>query len=278
MIIIDFPPGAHGHFLSYVVNQYIFDIGVPIDNLFQTSGAAHFINTNKEFLSKRIVLHGHYSYFDYPYPSDTSQIIKIKYDPDFDFLLLINIYHRCHPTAVKATDVNIEDIKKLHVDSMFLNDHNTKTMRDNWYAKLMENHLNGYSVSRSTDLPVFDFNFQSFFTLENFIEELSLCADFCKMKLNFNENLVILHQKFLEINQGYHKWIHGKRIIDSVLTKQNLPISADDWQLQSYINYRISRIFKIHDGPLFDSDSYPGTTIEIHEVISNFIKNYDERF
>lgn len=278
MIALDFSPGAHGHFLSFVVNQYIFDVKLPSTNIFQRSGAAHAINVDPVFQGRQMVCHGHYSYFDYPYPNDTNGVIWIKHDPKLDFILLTNIFHRCHPNAVQGTDVNIEDIKKLHKDMMFQQEERLHKLRGNWYTKLCENHLRNTLIIQDSDITRFDFDYASFFDLTAFVYELSRCADFCGMKLNFCQELVDLYEKFLDINQGFEKWCKGHQLLRDIMTDKYSTIDADDWQLQSFINYNISKIFKIHDGSLFDDDVYPADTCQISKIIQEFQETYDSRF
>lgn len=278
MIAIDFSPGSHGHFLSFVVNQYIFDVQLSSTDIFQSSGAAHAINVDAEFLQRQIVCHGHYSYFEHDYPDDADAVIWIKHDPRLDFVLLTNIYHRCHPTAVQGIDVNPHDIKKLHNDMMFLGGDQLHLLRNNWYAKLQENHLKNSIVVRDSSLPRFDFDYAAFFDLTSFLLELRRCADFCGMKLHFGPALVDLYHKFLDINQGYQKWCLGNQLINDVLTNKNSPIDANDWQLQAFLNYQISRLFKIYDGRLFAEDPYPDHTQKIRKIILDFLQRYDLSF
>jgi|APSaa5957512622_1039677.scaffolds.fasta_scaffold81231_2 hypothetical protein len=67
-IVLDFSPSLHGHFLEYIVNVYIF--GLPkIENIFNSSGAAHVIDTNKPYQRSKVVHGNHYSIGVKPYPS-----------------------------------------------------------------------------------------------------------------------------------------------------------------------------------------------------------------
>lgn len=275
MVIIDFAPGTHGHFLSYMINQYIFDIGVPIDNIFQSSGAAHVINTVPDFLQKRMCLHGHWSYFEQPYP-ETTKIIFIKHEPLLDFVLLTNMYHRCHPDAVKGEDVNIQQINKLHTDLMFSKSKTPKDLRNDWYAKLQERHLKKCEISQISELPKFDFDFSAFFDSEKFVKELSLCADFLQHRLHFDSSLIRLHHEFLSINQGYHKWKLAQSAMHHIFNDVSMMIDQQDWQMQAYINHMLSDLFKIYDGPLWTDDLYPNDTRIIYGLVQDFLNRYDD--
>lgn len=277
MVILDFAPGAHGHFLSYVINQFIFNIKVPIDNLFQSSGAAHAINIVPDFIQKRMCLHGHWSYFEHRYPT-AEKIVFIKHQPALDFLLLTNMYHRCHPHAVKGKDVNIEDIKKLQVDLMFSADKTIKNLRNDWYAKLHERHLKRCEIPQISGLPRYEFDFSAFFDTVKFVKELVLCADFLNHRLHFSGALIDLHHKFLRINQGYHRWMLAQSVMQHILNDVSTVIDREDWQMQAYINHVLSDLFKIYDNCLWTDDSYPNDTRIIHGMVKDFQARYDDQY
>jgi hypothetical protein len=278
MNFIDFAPGLHGHFLSYVVNQYIFNIGVKPFDIFQSSGAAHLINLNKEFISRQQVFQGHASYFNYDYPAGTDKIVWIKHSSEFDFVLLTNIFNRCHPDVVNSEIGNSVDINKLHLDNMFSSQSSLHELRENWYTKLLENHLVKGAVLKQTNIPVFEFDVSSFFDLSDFIEELSRCADFLNMKLHFNSDLVDLHTKFLHKNQGYQRWNICKSLINDIISNKKTAIDLQDWQIQAFINFKLSQLFKIYSGALFDQDLYAKDTQEIHGMVRQFLNTYDQYY
>jgi hypothetical protein len=278
MITIDFAPGHHGHFLEYVVNNYIFKISAPVDNLFQQSGAAHNININSVYQEKKIVSSGHYSSGDYRLPKNTVQVITIKHDPSLDFVLLVNIYHRCHPLAVTGLDLNIDVIRKLHSDAMFKTNATVLEYRNNWFAKLAERHVARAESTTATELPVFEFNYNSFFCLENFIEHLQKLADFLNMTFEYNWSFVELYQKFISLNQGYQKHLQAEKLIDDIINNRYTSIDQADWQIQAYINYKLSKLFKIYNGTLHDTECYPSNTQEIYQLILQFVQSYDSQF
>jgi len=278
MIAIDFAPGQHGHFLEYVVNNFIYNIGVPIENIFQSSGAAHNINICAEYQASKQASSRHYSSFNCPYPKDAEKIVWIKHDPSLDFILLSNIYHRCHPKAVTGMDVNINEIAQLHRDGMFDSNQTLSSLRNNWYAKLKERHFKQTELKKTTTLPVFDFEYSSFFSLAAFVEQLQQLANFLNFTFVYSQSFVELYQKFISVNQGYSQYCTALKIVDSILTNQACPIDQDNWQIQSYINYCLSNLFKIHNGVLHECDQYPNNTQDIHKLVINFVTNYDKIF
>jgi hypothetical protein len=278
MTVIDFAPGHHGHFLEYVVNNYIFNIDAPVKNLFQSSGAAHNINISTRYQERKIVTSGHYSSFDYVYPSDTRKVIWVKHAPELDFVLLVNVFHRCHPDAVTGKDVNIREIMQLHQDAMFESGQSLAKLRSNWYAKLQERHFAQYESKHQTDLATFDFDYSSFFYIDKFILELRTLADFLQSKFTYNQSFVTLYQEFISKNQGWHQYRHARALLDAVLTNRSESIDQSDWQTQSWTNHQLSQLFKIYDGELYSTDQYPSDTRYIHNLIAKFIVDYDANF
>lgn len=276
MTTIDFDPGMHGHFLTYVVNQYIFNIGVPTDNLFHRSGAAHNINVLIDFLDKSMTTHGHYSYYGLEHPVGTDRIIWICPDPQLDFVLLTNIFHRCAGETNKQSDVDPVTIHEAHLDLMQASSKSLQQLRENWYTKLKEQHLKKSVINNRASLPVYQFDYRSFFDIESFVCELSSCADFLDHRLHFCSDLVDLHNNFLRLNQGYQKWKLAQSIVQHILNNEQMHIDTCDWQLQSYINYVLNKIFKIHSGRLFEDDSYPASTQEIFTILQQFLDSYDK--
>lgn len=278
MTVIDFAPGQHGHFLEYVVNNFIYNIDVPIENIFQASGAAHNINNSVEYRARKQVSAGHYSSFNCLYSRNTEKIIWIKHDPSLDFVLLSNIYHRCHPDTVNGTDVNHNKIVQLHQDAMFDSDQTLKSLRNNWYTKLQERHFKQTELKNNTTLSVFDFEYSSFFSLRAFVEQLQKLANFLNFTFVYSQAFVELYQKFINVNQGYDQYCAALKIVDAILTNQSHSIDQNNWQIQSYVNYCLSNLFKIYNGVLHDSDQYPTNTQHVHQLVVDFINNYDNIF
>lgn len=277
-VALDFAPGAHGHFLEYVCNRYIFKVPCSNHTIFQTSGSVHPINIDLEYQKHKIVHRGHYSSFEHEYTVDTTDIIFVKHNPTLDIILLTNIFNRCHPNSVNAADFNTDDIKSLHIDLMFNSGSTTLLLRNNWYAKLIERHFEHSDKKYSTNLPTFDFDYASFFSLDQFLLELRKVADFLNSTFVFDKTLVSLWQEFIKRNQGYQLYLQGNQVFNQLVAGESFPIESD-WQLHAYLNYKISTIFKLYDHPdLFEAEQYPNNTKQIYELIMDHIENYDKTF
>lgn len=274
--VIDFAPGLHGHFLEYVINRYIFAVDAQVKSIFQSSGACHSINTDPVYQAHKLIDRGHYSAFGYDYPISAKKIVFIKHDSELDFVLLTNIYYRCHPDSITVEDFNVDEIKQLHQSMMFSG--TDSDLKNNWYNKLMEHHFDHADQQPSTHLPVFRFRYQSFFRLYDFLLELKAVADFLEHTFRFDHSLVPLWQDFIARNQGLSLWQTSNELFGSVVSNNDVDI-PNDWKLHAHLNYQISRVFQLYDHPrLFGQEPYPVTTKQVHDIIVDHVNGFDQRW
>lgn len=212
-----------------------------------------------------------------PYPDDCEQVIFVKHDPEFDFILLTNIYHRCHPASMLATDFNVDIIKNLHENLMRSLEATDKGFRNNWYTKLVERHFDQTEKQKITELPMFEFDYGSFFDINKFLFELKKTANFLNQSLKFDTSLTTLWQEFIERNQGYQDYIHARYLLEQVYLGNSTPIESD-WKIHAYMNAVISKTFDFWYGPLFEGQSYPTDTKEITDMIVNHVKTFDQKY
>lgn len=276
-VAVDFAPGLHGHFLEYVINRYLFGVPCGPDTIFQSSGAVHAINVDLIYQENKIADRGHYSSFNNPLPGNTTHIVFIKHDPKLDFILLTNIYYRCHPDSANVADFNINEIEKLH-KYMMSGDANTPgEFRANWFAKLYERHFQFTEKYPNTSLPVFDFDYASFFSLPAFLCELKRLGKFLNTTFKFDRSLSVLWQDFISRNQGYHLHSQAQKILNAIYNAESKPI-PDDWKLQACLNCEIAKTFDLYDGILYNSNDYPTNTNDVYNHIIDHIQSFDNRF
>jgi len=276
-VAIDFAPGLHGHFLEYIINRYLFGINCQVDNIFQSSGAVHAINTDLQYQANKIAQRGHYSSFNTQMATNTSGIVFIKHNSKLDFVLLTNIYYRCHPDSFNVLDFNVREIEKLHLTMMTTDAQTPKELRANWFAKLSERHFEMIEDYPNTTIPIFDFDFASFFSLPEFLQELKRTSKFLNITFKFDQSLSLLWQDFMSRNQGYQLYLLGQEILSSIYNRESKSI-PDDWKLQAYLNSEIAKTFDLYDGILYNKDKYPNDTLEVYEIIHNHVKDFDNRF
>lgn len=274
-IELDFAPGLHGHFLELVLNKYIYKVKFDGESIFQSSGAVHAINTNVAYQQSKVVCRGHFSSFKTNFSNDTKKIVFIKHDPALDIVLLTNIYHRCHPDSLLVTDFNVNEITELHKSFLFAG--NDLELRNNWFAKLDEHHFDHAEMMPQTKLPTYNFDYKSFFSLHDFCQEIKNTSKFLGETFKFDQSLGILWTDFISRNQGWNLYKLGNEIIDSTLQGKNMDI-PNDWKLHAFVNFKLSRIFDLYDGELFEQPGYPSTTAKLLSVISEHIKNFDNRW
>ena len=275
-VALDFAPGLHGHFLELVVNKYIYGVPFHSDKIFQSSGAVHTINVDQEYQDQKLVYRGHFSSFKHAYHEKTQKVIFIDHDPELDFVLLTNIFYRCHPGSVNVDDFNVDEI--IATQKNFLITGNTDLdFRNNWFAKLNERLFEDASTRPDTQLPVYNFDYKSFFDLGDFCIELQKTAHFLQETFKFDHTLAKLWQEFMDLNQGWALRKQAHAILQSTLTNQNTPI-PNDWKLHAYLNFRLSKMFDLYDGVLYNSHVYPATTSELLAVIQEHLVTFDSRW
>jgi hypothetical protein len=281
-VALDFAPGLHGHFLEYILNRYIYSVpasySVPenIQSIFQSSGSCHPINTDEVYQKNKVIVRGHFSSFNLPIPHGVEKFIFIKHNPRYDFLLLTNIYYRCHPDSNNSTDFNINEIHRLQKELMINHANSDLVFRQNWYAKLYKRHFD-FTTRGPKHLDTHDFDFGSFFNLGDFLNEIRKVCDFLSMPFRFDPSLVFLWKEFIQRNQGYHATQSAEKVLESICTGNNVEIPCD-WQLHAYINCKLSQIFHLFDGKLFESPDYPTNTGEVHQLVVDHLATFDQRF
>lgn len=275
-IAIDYAPGLHGHFLELVLNKYIYGIPFNSDKIFQSSGAVHAININQDYQDRKIVYQGHFASFGDVYNKHVQKVVFIDHDPKLDFVLLTNIFYRCHEDSMDVSDFNVDKIIALH--KSFLTTGNTDLdFRNNWFAKLDQRFFEHASAHPTTQLPVYNFDYGSFFELSNFCTELKKTAHFLQETFKFDHTLGKLWQEFMARNQGWALREQAHAILQSMLANQNITI-PNDWKLHAYLNFRLSRMFDLYDGKLHTNHTYPTTTSELLTVIQEHLATFDSRW
>ena len=269
MIALDFAPGLHGHFLEYVANRYIYYVD-EIKDLFMSSGAVDRIKTFEDYQKTKTVSCGHYSSYDVRYSKDCTHHVFIRHNPDLDIVLLTNIYHRCFGAPVYDHDA--QKIEDYHRDLM--SGQEDWELKNNWYAKLTERHFDATFVYKRRHLPTFDFDFACFFDFTKFVFELQRLSKFLDMTLRYDSTLYELWRKFMDCNQGYKLYAQANEILSSAYGNKPQVI-PDNWKLHAYINFVLSKSFRIFDGQLHSNSKYPTDTCELYDIIQYHLTDYD---
>jgi len=272
MFLIDFAPAAHGHFLQYVINNYIFNINCKFD-IFSASGAAHNTEYNSDYNVKSIIDYMHCSSYDQLIPKRYQKIVYIKHDIRYDYIMLYNSYDRCH--GFLPSNSQKELINAMHDD--ILSEPNDIRRRANWYSKLMNRSgflTDQVSKQINTDKPVYKFKYSSFFDVNLFYAELQQISKFFADTFTPDDSLAHLHQKFLDKNDGYSSYKKCMNILESIHLNQDTEITTD-WKEEAFLNYNLTKIYRIHSGDLFNND-YPRNTKIIYNIVQEHLRLLDK--
>jgi len=274
--LIDFTSGAHGHFLEYVINNYIYCIDEKF-NIFTDSGASHNINYKTDYLTKSLLDSLHYTCWNRKIPTTQfDKVIHIKHSKKLDFVLLVNCFNRCQG-ELPSNDTK-ENIQKLHYDLMDSSDE--LGARGDWFHKLQHRDsglLKSTDIEYSSELPVYIFNYSSFFDITEFFTELQNISVFLDDTFIPNQELTDLYYEFIKNNDGFTKYKNCKNILENSYKNNNFTFSAD-WQEQAYINFIMSKTFRMYDGELFSNNMYPTNTKDIYKIIQSHLDNFDILF
>lgn len=259
--VVDFAGGLHGNFLAYALARFVYDIeenGSPLSEFGSYDGSV-------QNLSKyRPVIPRHYTNQGMSIHKDTSHVIYIRHThtPKFDYIVANNVFFRTGLTVVNDTVEN-----------------RTKELgpcpRLAWHWKLKHFYNEdgvgiggiGMEPNRSHNLPFYEFDFQNFYDLDSFIDELQYISKFLGRNLNVNHALVDLWNQFITHNQGLHYYEKASSILTSLLNSENVPI-VDDWMLQAYVLWRVQDLFATNDDALFREDYFPLSTKELLNTIN----------
>jgi hypothetical protein len=273
-VAIDYSPGAHGFFLEYVLNRWVFRSPYIMEDPFQSSGSSHKITQDTVYQESKVVSARHHSVYSNSYPQEIEKVIFIKHCQSLDYVLLTNVFYRTHADAIKVLDYPTEKIQQFHISNMLVEPTDLK-LRANWYNKLLEQDIFGTNLRISTDLPCFEFDYRAFFNFSEFLNELQKVATFLNYTFIYDINLWHLWVKFIDTNQGWTAYQHANNVLKHIYSNQSMYIEPD-WKLHAWLNTCLSRAFKIYSGELFDN-VYTTDTKDVYRIIQTHLLEFDQQ-
>ena len=276
---IDFFGGLHGNYLELLINVFINQNGYDINRpIFTAIGACHLKNTDNTYSQHTKAYH--YSYFNLPFKTD-DQVIKIV--PNVDDLLIgiTNSFLRAGDQTFDLATLEIDTINKLKqipkaryfLQTLF-NDHGeqknfSRQILRNYFYSMFDIHEYGlgmFTIFSSDIKCYYDFPFRALFDTNKLFYELNNIAKFLGENFYPTDKLMQLHEKFLELNQGYHSEIKCSKLLCDIWAGRS---SALDLNLveEAWINWQIARSLRCYDLPLLIKDAYPTNTLEISQAI-----------
>ena len=276
MTKIDFFGGFNGQYLELLVNVFIcqnnFDLSQPIFN--ETIGSCHLKNKNPSY--KRIIRAYHYSARRDPF-DENDKVIKIV--PTVDDML-IGITNRC----LRAGDAPM-DLEHLEIDTTQKLQPLTNGQRilqaltseygshHSYPRKILRKHFGSMFVDRVTlnDFSPeikchYDFPYRALFDTSRLFFELAGIAKFLELDFCPTEKLMQTHNKFLQLNQGYHSEIKCHGILEDIWAGRSTAIDLNIVE-EAWINWQIARALPGRELPLLFNDHYPTNTLEISTAI-----------
>jgi hypothetical protein len=265
MIKIDFYGSTHGHFLEYVTNVYVMQTAPSKASIFKPpTYSAH--SPDKFYLKDRIITCGHFSDYRYNVPIHCQDsVIRINLDQTNDnmfFIALTNLMYKGGDVGFEKQQLNIPDSIR----------NNPISFRNNWYSKFNEKELyiDHYGKFSNIDNPVYEFNFSSFFSFKEFCVELANIATFLEQTFYPDQSLYNLWNNFIQVNQGWQSYIKCNHLINCIFSNIAADIDCTIIE-QGWLNYHLSKICRMFDGPMFDQEEYPANTITVYKIVQDHL-------
>ena len=260
LIPIDFVAGTHGHFLEVVLNNFFSTTTTNLDP-FNSLGASH--NASSEYLNSRMFVARHWFEDSVSQLDQSNCAISIQFDQD-DLLLVSSV------SLLRAGDQGIDN-DQLEVDTCFkLNNKfyqdllteilNAYPKVDNSNGSIPRNilreffkfgfsnpNINGYWKKQQQmhyTMPVFVFKFKAFYNYNLFVDTLKELQDFIGLPFKFNNELEILHKKFLSLIPYIGHQTQCNNIILAIQQGQQQVIPSLTMLQESYINGQLENIYK----------------------------------
>jgi hypothetical protein len=284
-ILIDFVAGTHGNFLEVILNQG-FGLTDPLHDPFTPQGASH--NKSSDYRRNKLFHADHWSLFSPEKLKTADKIISIRFLPE-DLLLVMSISMlRAADLGLDNDNLEIDTVNKLSnfryqsvLDNLLhaypeINLANSNgcvprnILREFYKFGFKDHTVNGYwqelqKLTYSKNSQVEYFDFQSFYDLTLFKQNLQLLEDFVGLPFEFGHDLYKLHEKFLSLNPyRYHKH-QCDQIISSIQKNQNQDISKLTLFQESYINGVLENLYN-KEMPFHDINYFTSTKDVLHYI------------
>jgi len=262
-IKLDFHGSTHGHFLEYVSNVYIMQTTPSKASIFKPpTYSAH--GRDQHYLANRIIRCGHFSASNQIKNNDTVIRIVMPQTDNMFFIAVTNLMY-------KAGDVGFET-QQLSIPDTIRN--NPVDYRNNWYSKFnqRDEHSKYYNDFQSIPNPVFEFPFEAFFSYKDFCIALCDLAAFLNQSFFPDHSLYQLWSEFIQYNQGWQSFNKCNCIINSMFSNQNIDIDCTIVE-QGWINFNLSNMCNMYQGPMFDDAVYPVNTLIAYNAIQQHLSS-----
>ena len=265
MIKIDFHGSTHGNFLEYVTNVYIMQTAPSLTSIFKPpTYSAH--AADNTYVDGRMIMCGHYSNPIYNLKiDDDDQVIRIAVDQNNDNMFFVSLTN----LMFKAGDVGFEQ-QLLSIPDCIRE--NKVEHRNNWYSKFNERNIyaNYYTEFVPLANPYFDFRFESLFCFKEFCIELNCLAKFLDQTFFPDNSLYDLWSKFIEYNQGWQSYTKCNQLLEDIFAGNSTNIDCTIVE-EGWLNYNLSKICRMYNGPIFDQENYPSNTRLVYDMVQDHL-------
>lgn len=276
---IDYYGGAHGNFLEYLVNRYVFGIESAKFYPFTEQGTSHV--KPQAYIEDRLCESGHYSY-NFSLGNligNNDGIIRITID---------KIYPALYNSLTRAGEINL-DIDCLEVNTLaklsepkfavirqdlidklgVLDNYPRSEIRNLFYSAMREPKFGADNMQNwaplSNDYCEFPISaFYNYIELVHYLGQVSLFAG--RIGWNYDSSLYDIWSEFINKNTGYQSYVKCQQIITNMLAGDNIPIECTVLE-EAYINFYITDTFNLYSNIDCFTDNYPKTTQELYQAI-----------
>ena len=277
--IIDFYGGAHGNFLEYIINRYIFSIEcckdfTPFNNL----GTAHAKNDNAAYVKDRKIVCRHFSAFGDKMPEHIP-IVKIKVSKHYHPVVVYNAVLRAGDQFFDIDNLEKNTLSKLPEKHNALKieiinqlgrstDYHRKDIRNFFFSKLMhdEYSINLMNADIHPSNPSIEIDVGVLFEFQKFTMTLGDIANFLNCRFAFDKTLYPLWLTFMSKNHGYISFKKCSKIIDNIIQCQDYDFKVNVLE-EAYINFFIVKSFGVYENVRCFDDTFPTNTKHILDEI-----------
>lgn len=207
-ILLDFPPGANGNFLEYIINRFIFSVEAP-DNPFTDLYTVKCAAFPPEYHRARRCIGMHWSALRFNYSLDPSaKLIRISVPTDdYEARMIHRINH-----VYRVTDVPFS----TYPDEIKNQKHQLRE-RLHYEFNLLAQSL----PWNPHPGPTLEVNFKDFYDRDRFADMIKTIAVFAEKDVPDPEIYLSYHQTFVDNNHG---WLFYQRALQYI--NQNIYANA----------------------------------------------------
>lgn len=281
---IDYFGGLHGNYLELVANVFIFQNHYDLNqNVFNNTGACHIKNSDTKY--EKFVHARHWSHWGHSFlPEDL--VVRIVPKQTDLLIAITNLFLRAGDQVIDLDNLDQDTSIKLRTLSkakaLLTTLEQQHGQQDSWNRSILRNFFysmlndpeNGIDMMTRFDpatVNVHNFPLRAFFEVDEFYNELNGVARFFNQNFYPTADLYLLHQQFLDRNQGFASEQKCKQVWNDILAGHDQPLSLNILE-EAWINWQIARSFRAYELPELCANQYPTSTGMVSKIIFDWKK------